>query len=460
MAHVKQKSTLHAQPQALEAEQAVLGSMLTSKEAVSKVLQHLRSEHFYKDAHSKIFSVMIQLFEKSEPIDTVSVMDKLKKNKALESVGGMYYVTGLVESVPTTANVEHYAAIVLEKALLRELIEVTNDVSKEAFDDKQSVNEVLDNAEQSIFKISQFRLKGGFKHIDPILHETFERLDAIHSKSGAVVGIPSGLKDLDELTAGFQSGELIVIAGRPSMGKTALALTIARNASVDHKNGVGFFSLEMASHQLGIRLLCAEAGLDNHAVRTGRLKDEQWKQLSLAVGDLAEAEIYLDDTPALTVLELRAKARRLLAEHDIKLLIIDYLQLMSGPSRAENRQQEISIISRSLKALAKELEIPVIALSQLSRAVESRTPPIPQLSDLRESGAIEQDADVVMFLYRPWLYYSDEQKQDKFEDSGLARLILAKQRNGPTGNVNLTFRETFASFHDMSPRRDSDSVPF
>ncbi|MFC1550494.1 replicative DNA helicase [Candidatus Neomarinimicrobiota bacterium] len=460
MAKVKQKQTLHAQPQALEAEQAVLGSMLSSKEAVPKVLQRLRSEHFYKETHSKIFTVMIQLFEKNEPIDTVSVMDKLKKNGELETVGGMYYVTGLVESVPTTANVEHYVAIVLEKALLRELIEVTNDVSKEAYDDKQSVNEILDNAEQSIFKISQFRLKGGFKHIDPILHETFERLDAIHSKSGEVVGIPSGLKDLDERTAGFQDGELIVIAGRPSMGKTALALTIARNASVDHKNGVGFFSLEMANHQLGIRLLCAEAGLDNHAVRTGRLKDEQWKQLSLAVGDLAEAEIYLDDTPALTVLELRAKARRLLAEHKIKLLIIDYLQLMSGPSRAENRQQEISIISRSLKALAKELEIPVIALSQLSRAVESRTPPIPQLSDLRESGAIEQDADVVMFLYRPWVYYSDEQKQDKFEDIGLARLILAKQRNGPTGSVKLTFRETFASFHDMSPRKNSDTVPF
>jgi replicative DNA helicase len=460
VANKSQNNQLHKQPQALEAEQAVLGSMLSSKDAVPKALQKLTPEHFYKEAHAKIYSVMIQLFEVNEPIDTVTVMDRLKKNKELDSVGGMYYVTGLVDSVPTTANIEHYVDIVLEKALLRKLIGVSNELSKEAFKDQQNVDEVLDYAEQSIFKISQFRLRGGFQHIDPILHETFERLDKIHSSEGAVVGIPTGLTELDSKTAGFQQGELIVIAGRPSMGKTALALTIARNAAVDYGHGVGFFSLEMANHQLAMRMLCAEARLDNHAVRTGKLKDDEWKQLSLAVGDLAEAKIYLDDTPALTVLELRAKARRLLAEHDIKLLIIDYLQLMTGPRRAENRQQEISVISRSLKALAKELDIPVVALSQLSRAVESRHPPVPQLSDLRESGAIEQDADVVMFLYRPWVYYSEEKKQDSFDDKGLAKLLLSKQRNGPTGTINLSFIEQYARFENKSIYEESELVPF
>jgi replicative DNA helicase len=460
VANKSKNDQLHKQPQALEAEQAVLGSMLTSKDAVPKALQKLRAKHFYKEAHTKIYLVMTHLFEVNEPIDTVTVMDRLKKNKELDSVGGMYYITGLVDSVPTTANVEHYANIVLEKAILRKLIGVSGDLSREAYEDLRDVDEVLDNAEQAIFSISQFRLRGGFQHIDPILHETFERLDKLHSGEGAVVGIPTGFTDLDSKTAGFQQGDLIVIAGRPSMGKTALALTIARNAAIDYGHGVGFFSLEMANHQLAMRMLCAEARLDNHAVRTGRLKDDQWKQLSLAVGDLAEAKIYLDDTPALTVLELRAKARRLLAEHEIKLLIVDYLQLMTGPRRAENRQQEISVISRSLKALAKELDIPVVALSQLSRAVESRHPPIPQLSDLRESGAIEQDADVVMFLYRPWIYKTDKEKETSFDDKGLAKLILSKQRNGPTGTIKLSFIERYARFEDKSIYEESEVVPF
>ncbi|MEE9190354.1 MAG: replicative DNA helicase [Candidatus Neomarinimicrobiota bacterium] len=460
MANKSQKTQLHKQPQALEAEQAVLGSMLTSNEAVPKAMQKLKANHFYKKAHTKIYSVMIQLFEANEPIDTVTVMDQLKKNKELESVGGMYYITGMVESVPTAANVEHYANIVLEKAILRKLIGVSGELSKEAYEDLRDVDEVLDHAEQSIFEISQFRLRGGFQHIDPILHETFERIDKIQSSEGEIIGIPSGITKLDDKTAGFQQGDLIVIAGRPSMGKTALALTIARNAAIDYKHGVGFFSLEMANHQLAMRMLCAEARLDNHAVRTGKVKKDEWKQLSLAVGDLAEAEIYLDDTPALTVLELRAKARRLLAEHKINLLIVDYLQLMTGPRRAENRQQEISIISRSLKALAKELNIPVVALSQLSRAVESRHPPIPQLSDLRESGAIEQDADVVMFLYRPWLYYTEEKKQDSFDDRGLAKLILSKQRNGPTGTIDVTFIERYARFENKANVEESELVPF
>ncbi|NOZ03079.1 MAG: replicative DNA helicase, partial [FCB group bacterium] len=321
------------------------------------------------------------------------------------------------------------------------------------YDDRQSVDEILDSAEQAIFNITQHRLKGGFRHIDPILHETFEKLDIISAKAGSVIGVPSGLVDLDEKTAGFQPGDLIIIAGRPGMGKTALALSMARNAAVENGEAVGIFSLEMANHQLAMRLLCAEAKVDSHLVRTGRLPKAQWKNLSLHVGTLAEAPIYLDDTPAITVLELRAKARRLKAEHDVKMIIVDYLQLMQGPKGVESRQQEISVISRSLKALAKELDIPVVALSQLSRAVENRSDRRPQLSDLRESGAIEQDADVVLFLYRAYLYTQDE------EDRGKAQVIIAKQRNGPTGTVDVTFIDRFARFENFSVYEEFETTP-
>ena len=302
----------------------------------------------------------------------------------------------------------------------------------------------MDNVEQSIFKITQNRLKGGFQSIDNILQETFEQLDKLSSKKGSVIGIPTGLIDLDDKTSGFQNGDLIIIAGRPGMGKTALALSLVRNAAVDHKVGVGMFSLEMANHQLAMRLLCSEARVDSHLVRTGSLPKTHWKNLSLSVGPLSEAPIYFDDTPALTVLELRAKARRLKAEFNIGMIVVDYLQLMQGPRGIESRQQEISVISRSLKALAKELNIPVVALSQLSRAVEQRSDHKPQLSDLRESGAIEQDADVVIFLYRPHFYSSDE------EDEGKAEIILAKQRNGPTGIVNVAFISRFTRFENLS----------
>ena len=446
---------LNLQPQSLEAEQAVLGSMLISKEAVSKVLQWITTEHFYKDAHGKIFATMISLFNENEPVDTISVIDQLKKNKEIEGVGGAYYITGLVEAVPTAANVESYAKIVLEKAVLRKLIYLAHDMSKEAYDDRQTVDDILDSAEQSIFTITQNRLKGGFKHIEPILHESFEQLDAISSKAGSVIGVPSGLIDLDEITAGFHPGDLVIIAGRPSMGKTSLALSIARNAAVDHKECIGFFSLEMADLQIAMRLLCAESKVDSHLVRTGNLPKSQWKNLSIHVGTLAEAPIYLDDSPAITVLELRAKARRLKAEHDVKLIIVDYLQLMQGPKGVESRQQEISIITRSLKSLAKDLKIPIIALSQLSRAVENRTDKRPQLSDLRESGAIEQDADVVMFLFRQWVYTREE------EDRGKAQVIIAKQRNGPTGTVNITFLDRFARFENQSIyENEEEKVPF
>ena len=334
--------------------------------------------------------------------------------------------------------------IVLEKHLLRTLIKVSHDVSKDAFEDSQDVDQILDSAESAIFNISEKRLRGGFKHIDPILHHAFEELDKIASKPGSVTGVPSGLMDLDDMTSGFHPGELIIVAGRPGMGKTALALSMGRNAAVLEKTGVGMFSLEMANHQLAMRLLCAEGRVDSHLVRTGKLPKTQWKNLSIAVGSLAEAPIYLDDTPGMSVLEVRAKARRLKAEKDVGLIIVDYLQLMTGPKGSESRQQEISQISRSLKNLAKEIDLPVIGLSQLSRAVESRSDRRPQLSDLRESGAIEQDADLVLFLYRPWVYTQED------HDRGKAEIIVAKQRNGPTGIIEATFIDRFARFENMS----------
>lgn len=435
---------LKGQPQSLEAEQAVLGSMLTSKEAVAKALQWLKPNMFYKDAHAKIASSMVDLFEKGEPIDAVSVVNLLKKRDELKGVGGAYYISGLAESVPTTANIEHYSKIVLEKSILRTLIQVSHEVSKNAAEDNQDVDDILDAAESAIFNISEKRLKGGFEELGSMLHQTFEELDKIAAKPGSVTGVASGLMDLDNITSGFHPGELIIVAGRPGMGKTALALSMGRNAAVMDNVGVGMFSLEMANHQLAMRLLCAEGRVDSHLVRTGKLPKSQWKNLSLAVGQLAEAPIYLDDTAGMSVLEVRAKARRLKAEKDIGLIIVDYLQLMSGPRGVESRQQEISQISRSLKNLAKEIEVPVIALSQLSKAVENRTDRRPQLSDLRESGAIEQDADVVMFLYRPWIYSQED------EDKGKAQVMVAKQRNGPTGNVNVTFIDRFARFENSA----------
>lgn len=435
---------LNVQPHSDEAEVAVLGSMLSSKDAVSQTIQWLTPDHFYKSGNGKIYSAMLNLFDKGEPIDTVSVIDLLKKNKDLEAVGGTYFITGLVESVPTAAHAERYSKIVLEKALLRNLINLSHDIAKEAYDDSQDVADILDSVEQSIFRITHNRLKGGFIHIDPILVDAFEKLEKINSNKGSVIGVPSGILDLDDITSGFQEGDLIIVAGRPGMGKTALALSILRNASLEGGVGVGMFSLEMANHQLAMRLLCAEARVDSHFVRTGNLPKTHWKNLSIAVGSLAEAPIYLDDTPALTVLELRAKARRLKAEHNIGMIVVDYLQLMTGPKGVESRQQEISVISRSLKALAKELSIPVVALSQLSRAVEQRADKQPQLSDLRESGAIEQDADVVIFLFRPWVYSQED------EDEGKAKIIIAKQRNGPTGVVEASFISKYARFENLS----------
>ncbi|MFQ6613837.1 MAG: replicative DNA helicase [Fidelibacterota bacterium] len=455
MAQPMTSENLHVQPQNLDAEISVLGSMLSTKEAASKVPAWLTPDHFYKDAHRKIYSAMLALEKNMQPIDTLTVIDRLKKSKELESVGGAYYITGLVEAVPSASNVETYAKIVLEKALLRKLITISHEITQQAFDDQEDLDEILEAAERNIFQLSENRLRGGFEPIKDVMVETFEMLDKISAHKGDVVGVPSGIKKLDDKTAGFQDGDLIIIAGRPGMGKTALALTLARNAAVESKIPVGIFSLEMSNKQLAMRLLCSEARVDSHLVRTGSLPKAKWSELSRHVSKLTEAQIFLDDTPAITVLELRAKARRLKHEHEVKMIIIDYLQLMQGPKGVESRQQEISIISRSLKALAKELDIPVIALSQLSRAVESRTDKHPILADLRESGAIEQDADVVIFLYRPEFYTKDP------EDEGKAEIILAKQRNGPTGNIPANFIGRYTRFENPAPEDFEDlGTPF
>lgn len=443
---MKKNEGLNLQPQALEAEEAVLGSMMIDEDAANKAISILGSSHyFYKDSHRKIFDAMLELMNNSNPIDTVSVSDELKKVKSLKSIGGIYYLTGLVDKVPTSARVETYAEIVKEKGMLRDLITTSHEISKKALDAGDSVGSILDQAEQSIFNLTEQKDSKIYQHIEPILSSTVKRIEEIAANPGSTIGVPSGIIDLDKLTAGFQKGDLVIIAGRPSMGKTALALTVARNAAIESKSPTAIFSLEMSSDQLGQRLLTSEARVDNSHVRRGSLPSGKWKNINIASGKLAQAPLYIDDTPALSILDLRSRARRLKRERNIELIIVDYLQLMQGPKNSENRQNEISQITQSLKALAKELNIPVIALSQLSRAVEQRTKKEPMLSDLRESGAIEQDADVVIFLYRPSVY--DKENQDL---KGLAYLIVAKQRNGPTGRVTATFIDTYARFDNYT----------
>tara|TARA_B100001013_G_scaffold329832_1_gene244399 strand:- start:276 stop:1643 length:1368 start_codon:yes stop_codon:yes gene_type:complete len=454
MAENKTEKNINLQPQSLEAEEAVLGAMMIDDAAANKAIGLLKSSHyFYKEAHKKIFEAMLILSEESNPIDTVSVSNELKKKKSLKSVGGLYYLTGLVDKVPTAANIETYASIVKEKGILRDLISASHYMSKKAFESGEDVATILDEAEQSIFNLTQQKDNKLFQHIQPILTQAIQNLEKMQSKKGSVVGIPSGIIDLDNVTAGFRKSDLIVIAGRPSMGKTALALSIARNAALESKVPTAIFSLEMSSDQLAQRLLSSEARIDGQKARTGRLQTARWKDVVIASGKLADAPLFIDDTAALSILDLRSRARRLKREENIGLLVVDYLQLMQGPRRSENRQQEISYITQSLKALAKELDIPVIALSQLSRAVESRTNKRPVLSDLRESGAIEQDADLVIFLYRPFVY-----DDKKVEEKGLAYLIVAKQRSGPTRTVKATFIDTYARFENYTDWSESENV--
>lgn len=445
-------------PQAVDVEMAVLGAMMLDKGAIAKAIEILDETTFYKPAHTRIFAAMTALFERSEPVDLITLVEELRRRADLDKVGGEYYLTELTTKVTTAANIEYHAHIVLEKALMRQLISSSSEVVGRAYSETEDALDLLDEAEQKIFQISEQRMKKSFVSMNTAVHQTMEMIESIHGKHSGVTGVPSAFTELDNFTGGFQKSDLIVVAGRPSQGKTALVLSIARNAAILHDVPVGFFSLEMSAQQLVLRLICAEARVDAHSVRTGRLPEDEWRKLSTSVGKLYKAKIFLDDTPALSALEIRAKARRLKAEHNIGLIVVDYLQLMQGPKNAQSREQEISTISRSLKALAKELNIPVLALSQLNRAVEMRGDKRPVLADLRESGAIEQDADVVLFVHRPEMFgiTTDENNEPT---EGMAEIIIGKQRNGPTGSARLAFVKQYARFENLTRFREAAFLP-
>jgi len=432
-------------PQNIEAEESILGGILIENEAINRVTEILDPDDFYRDAHRKIFNALINLSERDEPADLITMTNELRKTDQLDSIGGASYLTSLIDSVPTAANIEYYAKIVKEKAILRKLIQTSTEIITQSYEDRGDVEVFLDEAERAIFEISEKRVRPSFYSIRDIVKESFKTIERLFQKKELVTGVPSGFKELDRMTAGFQPSDLIIIAGRPSMGKTAFCLNVAQYAAIENKIPVAIFSLEMSKEQLVIRMLCSEAHVEGTRLRTGYLNESDWPKLTIAAGNLSEAPIYIDDTAALSVLELRAKARRLKSDHGLGMVIIDYLQLMKGRARVENRQQEISEISRSLKALSKELSIPVIAVSQLSRKTEERTGNRPQLSDLRESGAIEQDADLIIFIYRDEIYNRAEDNPNR----GKAEVIIGKQRNGPIGKIDLAFLDKFTTFKDL-----------
>jgi replicative DNA helicase len=446
-------------PQSIEAEMSILGGILLENEAINRTLEILTPEDLYRENHRKIFRAMIELNERNEPCDLITLTSILKKKGELEEVGGGAYLATLVDYVPTAANIAYYCRIIKEKGLIRRLINAATDIVTRGYDDQMEVAELLDNAQKAIFEISENKLRPAFFPVSSVLKETIKNIELLYEKKEHVTGVPTGFVDLDEKTAGFQRGDLIIIAGRPSMGKTAFALNIAQYAALhsDQKTPVAIFSLEMSKEQLVTRLLCSEARIDASRLRTGHLLDNDWEKLARGAGKLHEAKIYIDDSPAISVLEMRAKCRRLKSEQNLGLIIVDYLQLMRGGSSPESRQQEISEISRSLKALAKELEVPVVALSQLNRGLENRTDKRPMMSDLRESGAIEQDADLIMFVYRETVYCEKCKNRDLDCDENHehnAEINIGKQRNGPTGTVNLTFLGEYTRFENQSKRND------
>ncbi|HEX7714547.1 MAG TPA: replicative DNA helicase [Bacillota bacterium] len=434
-------------PQNIEAERSTLGSMMLEKEAIYKGSEVLRPEDFYREAHRVIFEVVTQLANKGEPVDIITVSEELKRREMLDKIGGVAYLTALANSVPTAANIEYYARIVEEKSLLRSIISVATNIVSLGYAGSEEVDQILDEAEKQIFQISQKRNIKGFVSLKSILIETFERIEQIYESKGGVTGLPTGFTDLDRMTAGLQPSDLVILAARPSMGKTTFALNIARHAAVELKIPVVIFSLEMSKEQLALKLLCSEAGVDNQRIRTGTLMDNDWPRLSHALGRLSDSTMFIDDTAGVSALDIRARARRIKAENGLGLIVIDYLQLMQNRGRSENRQQEVSEISRSLKSLARELNVPVIALSQLSRAVEQRQVKVPSLADLRESGSLEQDADMVAFLYRED-YYNPETDKKNITD-----LIIAKQRNGPTGSIEMLFQREFSKFVGLDKYR-------
>jgi replicative DNA helicase len=452
-------------PQATDVEKAVLGAMLIEREAIPQAIEVLPPESFYSSKHEKIYLAILNLFERGNPVDLVTLTEELKRRDELDDIGGPYYLTELTTQVASAANVEYHARIIAEKSLLRKMIEKMTRLVGKAYEPGADAFDLLDEAESEIFQISDSQLRQAASPLNEVVKDTLERLETIHGQDGGLTGVPSGFDKLDDMTSGWGKSNLIIVAARPSMGKTAFSLACGLNAAThpERSTGVAIFSLEMGAQQLAQRLLTSEARVDAHRARTGRMKDDDWQRLARAAGKLSEADIFIDDTPGLSVLELRAKCRRLKAEHDIGLVIVDYLQLMqaSGALRdGANREQEIAHISRSLKGLAKELDLPVMALSQLNRGVENRGgDKRPQLSDLRESGSIEQDADVVAFIYRAERYGITVDEQGNSTE-GIAEIIIGKQRNGPVGTVELAFVEQYARFENLTTRYGDDDEDF
>ena len=435
-------------PQSIEAEMSILGGILLENEAINRVLEILTPEDFYRESHRKVLRAMIGLNERGEPCDLITLTESLKQRGELDEVGGAAYLATLVDFVPTAANIHYYSRIVKEKGIVRKLITAATDIVSRGYDDQVAVEELLDGAQKVIFDISERRIRPAFFKVSELLKDAIENIQHLYERKERITGVPSGFIDLDEKTAGLQRGDLVIVAGRPSMGKTTFALNVAQYAAVEAEKPVpvAVFSLEMSKEQLVERFLCSLAKVDLNRLRTGHLMENDWPKLTRAAGWLHDAQIFIDDTPALSIMEMRAKARRLKAEQRIGLIVVDYLQLMRGSINPESRQQEISEISRSLKALAKELEVPVVALSQLNRELEKRGDKRPLMSDLRESGAIEQDADVVMFIHRPNFYKKDVPEEERRQ----AELIIAKQRNGPTDRLNFIFFETNTRFEEAA----------
>ena len=436
-------------PQDIEAEQAVLGSMLTDQDAVIAAIEVLKEDDFYREDNKIIYTALLNIYNRAEPIDIITLKSELSSMGKLEAVGGLEYIAQLPDKVPTTANVERYVKIVEEKSMLRNLVKTANEIINLGYDETENVEDIMDIAEKKIFDVMQRKNSKGYTHIKDILIDSFTQLENLYNQKGSITGVPSGFVELDRKTAGLHGSELILIAARPAMGKTAFALNIGTYAATRAGCPVAIFSLEMSKEQLANRILCSEALVDSNKVRTGELEDEEWGKLAQTSGELSTAEIYVDDTPGISVMEIRAKCRKLKLEKNIGLVIIDYLQLIQGSGkRGASREQEIAEISRSLKILAKELNVPVIALSQLSRAVEGRPDHRPMLSDLRESGSIEQDADIVMFLYRDDYYNENSEKKN------IAEVIIAKQRSGSTGTVELAWLGNYTKFANLERYRE------
>ncbi len=441
-------------PQFMEGERAILGGLLIDNDALPKVVATLSPNDFYREAHRHIYSAIIELFNRNEPVDWVTLTARLQESGVLESVGGTSFLSELIDAVPSAANIQHYTKVVRDKAVLRRLISVSTEIATRCYSDHANVEEFLDEAEQLIFQVGESRIQSGFVAAEDLMKGAFATAELLFEKQENITGVPSGFMDLDKLTAGFQNSDLIIVAGRPSMGKTSFALNVAMNAAmtgVGSTTVVGVFSLEMSKEQIALRILCSKAKVNLKSLRTGYLSQDDWTRLVIAVDAISGAQLYVDDTPAISTLEIRAKARRLKKERNLGLIIVDYLQLMRSSSRSDSREKEISEISRSLKALAKELNVPVMALSQLNRKVEERPNKRPQLADLRESGAIEQDADVIIFIYRDEVYNKSEDNPKK----GEAEIIIGKQRNGPIGMAMATFDAQYSTFRPYTSRDDA-----